>query len=166
VNQAELRQLAEERITDAAALIAGGRWSYAYYTAGYAVECAVKACVLARMGQTGWIFSEPRVKVEEVFTHSYEKLIRIAGLENELHNRLKASAAAAPIGAAPAGAGPAAVAGAAAPPGPAFAGFWGVVARWDVASRYATKSETEARDLYSAITDTNDGILPWLRNYW
>lgn len=163
MNQAKLRQLAEERILDAAALIAEGRWSYAYYTAGYAVECALKACVLARMVETGWIFSEPKVRIEEVFTHSFDKLVKIAGLHDELNDRLKASAAAAPAaGATAASAAGAPVAG----PGPAFAGFWGVVSRWDVASRYATTSEADARDLYAGITDNNDGILPWLRIYW
>lgn len=161
MNQTELRRLAEERILDASALIAGGRWSYAYYTAGYAVECALKACVLSRMGQTGWIFSEPRVRIEDVFTHSFDKLVRIAGLHDELTNRLKMSAAAV---SSPLASGAAAVA--IPPPGPAFAAYWSVVYRWDVSSRYTTTTEAEARELVAAITDINDGILPWLRNYW
>ncbi|NJR43126.1 MAG: HEPN domain-containing protein, partial [Akkermansiaceae bacterium] len=49
MNQAELRRLAEERVRDAEALLAGGRWEFAYYSAGYAVECALKSCLLARM---------------------------------------------------------------------------------------------------------------------
>ena len=49
MNQAELRKLAEERILDAKALLDGKRWELAYYTAGYAVECALKSCLLARM---------------------------------------------------------------------------------------------------------------------
>ena len=33
-------------------LLAGGRWTGAYYLGGYAVECGLKACILARVGAT------------------------------------------------------------------------------------------------------------------
>jgi hypothetical protein len=36
---------------------------------------------------------------------------------------------------------------------------WGIVIGWDVASRYRNVSAPEARDLFKAITDTNDGVL-------
>lgn len=110
MNQLELRHLAEERILDAAALIAGG------------------------------------------LTHDFRKLIDIAGLLGELNNRLAASARAA--------------AAAGGPPGGAFAGYWGSVIQWNVASRYATKSEAEAQDLYTAVTHNPDGVLQWIRNFW
>ncbi len=58
MNQAELQTMAEERLKDAKALIDGGRWEFAYYAAGYAVECALKSCILARMIHTGLIFKE------------------------------------------------------------------------------------------------------------
>jgi HEPN domain-containing protein len=48
VNQAELRQMAVERLKDAKALLGQRRWEFAYHAAGYSVECALKACVLAR----------------------------------------------------------------------------------------------------------------------
>jgi len=37
----------DERIEDATALLAASRWSGAYYLTGYALECALKSCVLA-----------------------------------------------------------------------------------------------------------------------
>jgi HEPN domain-containing protein len=49
VNRAELQRLAMERIGDARALLAARRWSAAYYIAGYAVECALKACIAKLM---------------------------------------------------------------------------------------------------------------------
>ena len=58
MNQAELQKMAEERLKDAKALIDGGRWEFAYYAAGYAVECALKSCILARMIDTGLVFQE------------------------------------------------------------------------------------------------------------
>ena len=44
MNRSSLQNLANERIKDAEALLMAGRWSGAYYLAGYAVECALKAC--------------------------------------------------------------------------------------------------------------------------
>ncbi len=43
MNRAELQRLAKDRLLDAKALFAARRWSGAYYLAGYAVECALKA---------------------------------------------------------------------------------------------------------------------------
>ena len=95
VNQAELRQMANERIKDAEALIDGKRWEFAYYAAGYAVECALKSCVLARMIYTGWVFDDDvKKKVDDCRTHEFLKLIQIAGLWDELNNALKTSLAA------------------------------------------------------------------------
>ncbi|HYP09337.1 MAG TPA: hypothetical protein VER03_24140 [Bryobacteraceae bacterium] len=41
----DLQELAEMRLADAEALLVAGRYSGAYYLAGYAVECAIKAHV-------------------------------------------------------------------------------------------------------------------------
>jgi hypothetical protein len=151
LNQADLQKLAQERIQDAAALIAGGRWSFAYYVSGYAVECALKSCILSRMIHTGWIF-EPKVKIDQVLTHDFGQLIEIAGLKPQLDARLAASAAAA--------------AASGGPPGGVFVGYWGTVLQWDVTSRYAAKTEVEARELYGAITQAPDGVMQWIQNFW
>jgi len=78
------------------------------------------------------------------------KLINLAGLRDELNNRLAASAAAAGSG----------------PPGGAFVGHWGTALQWRVESRYEPKTEAQARGLYEAITHDPDGVLPWIKNYW
>jgi hypothetical protein len=151
VNQAELRQLAEERVKDAKALLDGGRWEFAFYAAGYAVECALKSCLLARMIHTAWVFEE-KWKAQDCLTHDFDELIDLAGLRTELNDNRKASAAAA-----------AATGG---PPGGAFVGYWGTVVQWKVESRYQSKTEAEARALYEAITHNPDGVLRWIRKYW
>jgi hypothetical protein len=143
VNQAELRQMAEDRILDAKALLDGSRWAYAYYVAGYAVECSLKACLLARMGHTGWVFKD-KVKIDECLVHEFMKLIHIAGMTGELNANLQTSAAA----------------------GGEFVGNWNTVDQWKVTSRYESKTEAEARALYAAITDEPHGVLRWIRNYW
>jgi hypothetical protein len=77
VNKEELRQLGQERILDAKALLAARRWSGAYYLAGYAVECALKACVLGFVEKTGVIF-EDRKYAERCCTHDLEDLPQLA----------------------------------------------------------------------------------------
>jgi hypothetical protein len=150
VNRAELQAMAEERIKDAKALLDGGRWEFAYYRPGYGGECALKACLLARMIHTAWVFEE-KWEAKQCMTHDFAKLIDLAGMRGELNNKLAASAAAAP---------------AAGPPGGAFAVYWSKASEWKVESRYQPKPEAEARGLYEAITHDPDGVLPWIKNFW
>ncbi len=150
MNQSELREMAKERIKDAKVLLRGKRWEFAYYAAGYSVECALKSCVLARMIHTAWVFEE-RWKAQECLTHDFDELVRLAGLTDELNAKLSASAAAAVAGG---------------PPGGQFSNYWGTVLRWKVASRYQTTSEADATELYIAITDKSDGVLKWIQGFW
>jgi hypothetical protein len=143
VNQAELRALAEARIQDAKALIDGGRNELGYYIAGYAVECALKSCTLARMVHTGWIYQEEVKKIDECRTHDFMKLVHIAGLIEALNTRLRESAAARD----------------------GFVENWDTVGEWSVASRYVLSQPNDAKKLYAAITDKPHGVLAWIRNY-
>jgi hypothetical protein len=143
VNQGDLRRMAEERIKDAKALIRGKRWEFAYYAAGYSIECALKSCVLARMIHTAWVFGE-KWNARECLTHNFKDLVRLAGLDTEVIARLAASAAS----------------------GDRFESNWKVVLGWAVTSRYAPRTESDARDLLDAITHNPDGALRWLKKYW
>jgi HEPN domain-containing protein len=80
LNRAELRRLAEDRVLDAEALLKESRWSGAYYLAGYAVECGLKACVLAFVERTGVIFQDKKF-LDKCWTHDLESLIKAADLE-------------------------------------------------------------------------------------
>src|ERR1700680_175338 len=82
VTRTELRQLAEDRIADAAILLAAGRWSGAYYLAGYALECGLKACIARLTNKEA--FPRDRKFVEECYTHNLEKLLKAAGLKPAL----------------------------------------------------------------------------------
>ena len=144
MNHAELQRMTEERLRDADALMTGGRWAFAYYVAGYAVECALKACLLKRMVFTGWVFDESAKKVDECRTHDFATIIKIAGMQDDLFRKLEDGSVEAAN----------------------FRGNWSVVAGWRVTSRYDEKSETEARTLIAAITDEPDGVMTWIRNYW
>jgi len=138
VNRIEMRQLAEDRIADAAALLASGRWSCAYYVAGYAVECGLKACIARLTNQDD--FPRDRKFVEECYTHHLDKLLKAAGLKPALDADTLAK--------------------------PVLMGNWGVVKDWQETSRYGQKTQVEAQALYDAITHNPDGVLPWIRIRW
>lgn len=145
MNHADLQKLTEERLLDANALMAASRWSFAHYAAGYAVECALKACLLKRMVLTGWVFDENAKKTaEECRTHDFTTIIRIAGMQSDL-DRMHAAGT---------------------PDGIAFRTNWQVVKEWSVLNRYDEKSEAEAKRLMAAITDEPNGVMTWIRNYW
>jgi HEPN domain-containing protein len=83
MNRGELQQLAEDRAEDAQILLAAGRWSGAYYLAGYAVECGLKACVLVHIERTGVIFEDKKY-AERCWTHDLEDLVTLAGLQQSM----------------------------------------------------------------------------------
>ena len=142
MNRTEFRQLAEDRLLDAQVLLdapTGGRWSAAYYLAGYAVECGLKACIMAHVERTGEIFIDKRFS-EKCFTHRLIDLIQLGDLKQALEDRLKTEAR--------------------------FALFWALVAGWTELSRSQQKSEADARGLLAAIVAPSDGVLTWIRTYW
>jgi hypothetical protein len=139
VNRQEARQLADEWVADAQLLLNAGRWHAAYYLTGYAVECGLKACVLARIERTGITFQEKRF-AEQCLTHDLEALMRVADLQAVFGRDLAAN--------------------------PALRTNWGIVTRWSVDRRYQATSETDDRDLYQAVTDNANGVLPWIRVRW
>lgn len=60
MNRTECQELSKERIKDAKALLDAEQWAGAYYLTGYALECALKSCVLAHAERTGIIFDDPK----------------------------------------------------------------------------------------------------------
>ena len=139
VNREELWTLAEERVRNADALLAASQWSAAYYLAGYAVECALKAYLPAYLDRTGKIFRERDYikKLEKCWTHGLTLLVELADLTEQLERARGANSN--------------------------LKRCWSVVENWDETSRYDRKTEQDARDLYEAITQEPDGVLRWLR---
>src|SRR4051812_7843170 len=78
MNRNDLQLLAATRLAEAKALLAAGFPAGAYYLAGYAVECALKACIAKRVQQ--YDFPEKR-KVEQSWSHDLVKLVGTAELE-------------------------------------------------------------------------------------
>ena len=82
--------------------------------------------------------------MNECRTHDFQKLIDIAGMRDELNKKLNESRAA----------------------GGEFLANWEIVTNWKVTSRYESKTETEARQLFAAIIDKPHGVMKWIRSYW
>jgi hypothetical protein len=136
MNRADLQQLAETRLREAKVLLDAGEWSGSYYLCGYSVECALKAAVAAEVKQGD--FPDKKL-AEAVYTHDVVRLRGLAGLgEDVSHGQLSQGQNV----------------------------NWLVAKDWRETSRYETKSETEARSLYEAVSDPTEGVLPWLKTHW
>jgi hypothetical protein len=137
VNRAELQQLAKDRILDAKALLAARRWAGAYYLAGYAVECALKACIAKLMKSEEF---PDKNFAEKCWTHDIEKLLVLSGLKAARDADSQADAD--------------------------LSANWGIVKDWSESSRYARTTKAEAQALYDAITDAKHGVLSWIKSRW
>ena len=138
MNRNHFQQLAEVRIDEASVLLAQGKNDGAYYLAGYAVECGLKACIARLTNQDDF---PPKPKsIHDYYSHEVEKLVKTAGLTAQRD----ADAAA----------------------DPDLEVNWGVVKDWTEESRYERKTQAEAQELIAAITDAAHGVLPWIRQRW
>lgn len=137
MNRTQLQQLAEERVRDAEALLNAGQWSGAYYLAGYAIECALKACIAKLINQ--YDFPDKDL-ASKSYTHKIGNLVDVAELE--LLRKTDAEA------------------------NPGLGRNWQVVKDWDEKARYEQWTESQARKLFAAITDIRNGVLPWIMGHW
>jgi hypothetical protein len=127
-------------VRDAAALLKARRWSEAYYLAGYAVEYGLKACVVARVKKNLAVIFQDRRFSEKCWTHDYNELLILAELKAQCDADTAVNVD--------------------------LRGNWVVVKNWRETARYQRKSRLEAEQLYLAITDPANGVLPWIRNHW
>jgi len=139
VNRKHWQKLAEDRVLEAQALLTAGHWSGAYYLVGYAVECGLKACVLAHVESTGAIFRDKNFSVK-CWTHDVEELVELAGLSDERERKSSTT--------------------------PVFGRNWAIIKDWSEKARYQSWTETKARKLFAAVTDTSNGVLSWIRVRW
>lgn len=147
MNRADFQQLAEDRVLDAGALLDAKRWSGAYYLAGYAAECALKACIAKQTNQ--YDFPEKNF-ANNVFTHSLERLRDLAQLEPQFnHDTSLLTDGDLPH-----------------EDRVALDENWRITKDWSEQARYQQKTEAQARDLYKAVTDPANGVLPWIKARW
>ena len=137
MNRAGFQQLAELRLREAEALLAAGLPDGAYYLAGYAVECALKACIAKRTREHD--FPEKKL-VNDSHTHNLKELLRLAELKTELDSVLDAD--------------------------PEMRSNLETVQDWSETARYQRKTVLDTRALLMAIEDREGGPLPWIRLHW
>ncbi len=82
MNRAEFKKLALTRLDDAGVLLRNRRSSAAYYVAGYAVECALKACLAKKTRRYEFPPKWNEVK-EKYYTHNLQVLAKASGLLSE-----------------------------------------------------------------------------------
>src|SRR5205823_8800220 len=74
VTRREFQKLADLRVQEAFVLVQNRRPQGAYYLAGYAVECALKACIAKETKRHE--FPPKRKYVQEVYTHILTSLLQ------------------------------------------------------------------------------------------
>jgi HEPN domain-containing protein len=83
MNRSDFQALAEIRLKEAKALLDGALCEGAYYLAGYAVECALKACIARQTSE--YDFPDKKF-ASDIHTHDLRKLLDLAGLKSELES--------------------------------------------------------------------------------
>jgi uncharacterized protein YjaG (DUF416 family) len=132
-----LQELSKVRLREARALLAVGLVDGAYYLAGYAIECALKACIAKKTRRHEF---PDRKKVETSYSHKLLDLVRVAGLEDACLERARSD--------------------------PAFRTNWDVVQLWSEQSRYERYRPEAAHELLEAIGDRRHGVMSWIKLHW
>lgn len=137
MNRSEFQNVAKLRVREAKVLLDNQRYDGAYYLLGYALECALKACIAKQFRR----YDIPdKKRVEQSYTHDLEKLISLAGLQNDFENEKRINGN--------------------------FRANWAIVKDWSEQARYRTgRPAIEANDFYVACTGKRDGVLTWLKKY-
>jgi HEPN domain-containing protein len=126
------RQLAELRLTEAKLLYANGLASGAYYLAGYAVECALKAVIAA-----GFRANEipDKSRVNNIYTHNLKDLLNLAGLKSPLENDMNEVSE--------------------------LRESWATISKWSEHARYEVWTSDAATTMLEAV-GADKGLLQWL----
>jgi HEPN domain-containing protein len=138
VNRKDFQKLAALRLKEANILRAAGRWEGAYHLGGYAVECAIKACIAKLTKRHD--FPTRQDRENDCYTHDFNRLIRLAGLARSLKEMERTH--------------------------PELNANWTIVRQWSAESRYETPSRADAEDLLRAVEEARHGVLRWLKQYW
>jgi HEPN domain-containing protein len=136
MNRLEFQALAVERLSDADALLKAGRYACAYYIAGYAVECALKACIARKTNQDDF----PPREAARYYVHDIPKLLDGAGLGAAFQQEAGQDAI--------------------------FRANWAAVKDWTEETRYQSRGQRQAEEILTAINDPDHGVLQWLRRNW
>ncbi|MEP7353621.1 MAG: HEPN domain-containing protein [Acidobacteriota bacterium] len=133
----DLQRLADVRLSEAGALFEAGYPEGAYYLAGYAAECAIKACIAK---QTDLHEFPDLDRAKESWSHDLARLIKAAGFQDELVAAVIQDTR--------------------------FDANWKIVRNWRPESRYRLVSQNEAAELLKALREPAKGVMEWLKLHW
>jgi len=136
MNRIGFQQIAEVRLRESKALLDAGFPDGAYYLAGYAIECALKACIAKRTREHDF----PEKESKDFYIHDLDKLLGFAKLKSEFEIALRTN--------------------------PAMNANWIMAKNWSEKSRYERKTVADASELLKAIEDQTGGLLPWVQKHW
>jgi hypothetical protein len=138
-DRATFQQLATLRLDEAKTLLRYNQPSGAYYLAGYAIECALKA-VIAKQFRGDEI--PDKALVNKVYTHDLFDLLRLAGLESELDTARRGDSG--------------------------LDRRWSIAKNWTEQARYTTWTEEQAKAIIEAVDGDGKtgGLSQWLSARW
>ena len=138
MNKSDLEALVDVRVKEAKLLLDNKCYEGAYYLLGYALECAIKACIAKQVKEHD--FPDKNL-ANASYTHKLGDLLGVAGLKQKLQEKEQADEV--------------------------FKLNWAMANKWSEDARYEhTVKETRAKDLFEAITNDKSGILVWIKNWW
>jgi HEPN domain-containing protein len=136
VDRKELQELSRIRLKEAKSLLQAGLSDGAYYLAGYAVECALKACIAKATRRSE--FPDKR-KADDSYSHNLKQLVRVASLDAHLSEATL---------------------------DPEFKNNWDVTQAWSEQSRYGRHRRESAEALLEAVSNGRHGVIAWIKLHW
>ncbi len=138
----EIQKIAVQKLSDAELLLANECYDNAYYLGGYAVELALKARICKNLNIDDLFL--PHSKYLKFFkVHDFDTLLMFSGLIDKFEkariNNLNLHQ------------------------------NWSYICQWREDSRYimsGLKTESEVKQFLSAINDSSNGFLQWIKKYW
>jgi len=137
MNRADFQKLADLRLKEAKALLDSKCYEGAYYLMGYAVECALKACIAKQTQQ----YDFPIKDSHKIYVHDLNNLLKLSGFAKEHGEESDKNED--------------------------FKLNWAIVKDWKEDARYSLDiTMDQAQTFYLAVSDEKDGVMPWLQKWW
>ena len=140
----EFKRLTQMRLKEANILCDNRMYDGSCYLAGYCIELALKAAICKRMG-TPDFFESIRPESARAFKiHNLEELVTLAGLRSQFNAQFNTNVL--------------------------FRDNWSFIKtsiNWSEQLRYQRgKNQLENQTMLIALTDLQNGILPWIKKHW
>lgn len=138
-NKELLQRLAQLRLSEAKLLLHEKQYSGAYYIAGYAIECALKALIAAQFRENE---IPDKSLVDQVYSHKLANLLKLAGLEKTLESERQND--------------------------PELDRRWSIAKNWSEQARYSVWTEAQALAMIDAVNGNGKtgGLFQWLSARW